>query len=97
MISKRGLVDLIEGKAKDVQSDALNWYHTAKAAGWDNFGQVRRQFPDADLVDGLLVFNIRSNRFRLIVFPVFSRRRLYIKALLTHKEYMREEWKKQWP
>jgi hypothetical protein len=46
----------------DVQADALTWYHTAKAAAWDNFGQVRRHFPDADLVDGLLVFNIGSNR-----------------------------------
>ncbi len=97
MISKAGLIDLIERKAKDVQADALNWYHTAKGAEWGDFGQVRRQFPDADLVDGLLVFNIRSNRFRLIIFSVFSRRRLYIKALLTPKEYMREEWKKRWP
>ena len=46
---------------------------------------------------GLLVFNIRRNRYRLIVYPVFPRRKLYIKALLTHKECNRKEWEKQWP
>ena len=30
-------------------------------------------------------------------YPVFPRRKLYIKALLTHKEYDRKEWKKQRP
>ena len=53
--------------------------------------------PDADFVAGLLVFNIRHHRYRLIVYPVFSRRKLYLKALLTHKEYDMKEWRQQWP
>lgn len=55
------------------------------------------EIPDADFVDGLLVFNIRQNRFRLIVLPVFSRWTLYIKALLDHKAYDRKEWVNKWP
>jgi mRNA interferase HigB len=97
VVSKPGLLKLLAGKPKDVQWEAIAWYKVARSADWDSFGSVRTQFPDADLVNGLLVFNIRFNRYRLIVFPVFSRRKLYLKALLTHKEYMREEWKTQWP
>ena len=97
VISKPGLMDLLKGKSSDVQKDALAWYATAKAADWGSFAAVRIQYPDADLVNGLLVFNIRQNRYRLIVLPVFSRRKLYVKALLTHKEYDRKEWENQWP
>jgi mRNA interferase HigB len=97
VISKLGLMDLLRDKSRDVQTDALAWYRTARSADWDSFAAIRRQYPDADLVNGLLVFNIRQNRYRLIVYPVFSRRKLYVKALLTHKEYDRKEWESKWP
>jgi mRNA interferase HigB len=97
VISKPGLMDLIEGKSKDVQEEALAWYATARGADWPHLAAVRETFPDADMVNELLVFNIRQNRYRLIVYPVFSRRRLYIKALLAHKEYDRKDWENKWP
>ena len=97
VISKPGLLDLIQDKSKDVQEEALVWYQTAKSADWDSFGAVREDFPDADLVESLLVFNIRHNRYRLIVYPAFSRRKLYVKALLSHKEYDRKDWESKWP
>jgi mRNA interferase HigB len=97
VISKSGLMAMIKGLSKDVQREALAWFKVAQAAKWDSFNAVQEQFKDADLVNGLLVFNIRQNRYRLIVFPVFGRRKLYIKALMTHKEYSREEWKDRWP
>ena len=90
-------MDLIEGKSKDVQEEVLAWYRVAKASDWESFADLRTSFPDADLVKDLLVFNIRQNRYRLIVYPVFSRRKLYVKALLTHKEYDRADWKDKWP
>jgi mRNA interferase HigB len=97
VISKPGLIDLLQGKSEDVRKEALAWYAMAKGSDWADFAAVRASVPHVDLVNGLLVFNIRRNRFRLIVYPVFPRRKLYIKALLTHKKYDRKEWKKQWP
>jgi mRNA interferase HigB len=91
------LLELLEGVSSGVQREALDWYRVAKATEWANLSEVRRQFPDADLVDGMLVFNIRQNRYRLIVFPKFIFRTLYIKALLTHKEYTRGGWKTDGP
>ena len=96
VISRSGLADLIARKPKDVQTEVLAWYRIARKAEWDGFSSVRRQFPAADLVNGLLVFNIRQNRYRLIVFPVFRRYKLYVKALLSHKEYDKGEWKTRW-
>lgn len=54
VISKPGLLALIQDKSKDVQEEALVWYQTAKSADWDSFGAVRKDFPDADLVESLL-------------------------------------------
>jgi mRNA interferase HigB len=97
VISKSGLTDLLKGKPKDVEAEAIAWFHIARSADWKSFADVRNTFADADMVDGLLVFNIRRNRYRLIVYPVFSRLKLYVKALLTHQEYDKGGWKTKWP
>ncbi len=97
VVSKAGLLDLVEGKSKDVQAEVLAWYKRAKHADWPGFDSVRKEFKDADFVNRLLVFNIRGNRYRLIVCPVFSRRKLYVKALLSHEEYERKDWESRWP
>ena len=57
VISKARLLDMLEGKSKDVQLEGLAWYRVAKGAGWEDFTAVRIDFPDADLVEKLLVFN----------------------------------------
>lgn len=55
---------------------------------------VRADFPAADQVGRVLVFNVRWNALRLIVTVDYPTKRLFVKALLTHKEYDRKEWMK---
>ena len=74
--------------------EATSWFKTATAADWGSVQDVRRSFSDADQVGDALVFNIRGNRYRLIATVFYPARTIYLKALLTHKEYDREEWKK---
>ncbi len=87
-------------ESKKVDSETMNeldaWLRAARAAAWRNLGDVRDDFPFADQVGSALVFNIRHNRYRLIAFVVYRKQKLYLKALLTHKESDREDWKK-WP
>ncbi len=66
----------------------------AHRAQWAKLEDVRKQFPSADQVGGVLIVNIRHNRYRLIARVDFARQKLYIKALLTHKEYERGDWKR---
>ena len=94
VISKRGLRRLLKGKSQDVSEEVAIWFKTAMAARWDNIQDIRQSFPDADQVGQVLVFNIRHNRYRLIATVFYRSRTIYIKALLTHKEYDREDWKK---
>ena len=94
VISKRGLSLLLKGKSPDVAEEVASWFKTATTAHWDSLRDVRLSFPDADQVGEALVFNIRGNRHRLIATVFYPARTIYLKALLTHNEYDREEWKK---
>ena len=90
----RGLHLLLKGKSSDLAEEVASWFKTAAAAHWDSIQDVRQSFPDADQVGEALVFNIRGNRYRLIATVFYPARTIYLKTLLTHNEYDREEWKK---
>ena len=94
VISKRGLRRLLKGKSQDVSEEVAIWFKTAMAARWDNIQDIRQSFPDADQVGQVLACNIRHNHYRLIATVFYRSGTIYIKALLMHKEYDREEWKK---
>jgi mRNA interferase HigB len=95
VISKSGLEDdLLKGKSPDVVDESRDWFRKARAARWQSLADVRESFLDADQVGRVLVFNIRGNRYRLIVTQTFPLNNLYLKALLTHKEYDRKDWMK---
>lgn len=96
MISKRGLKELAGQKRVDHDTfNALDgWFRIAQKAEWRNVADVQADFPSVDQVGSVLIFNIRHNRYRLIVFVVYPKQKLYLKALLTHKEYDRKEWMK---
>jgi mRNA interferase HigB len=73
------------------------WIAVVKSERWRNFEELRATFPDADDVDGFVVFNIRHNRYRLIVAVHYAKRidrcltlgHVYIGSFMTHKEYDR--------
>lgn len=73
------------------------WYKIASAAIWRNLAEVRRTYPHADLVGRLTVFNLGGHKYRLvakITYPMGTASgTLYLRAILTHAEYDREEWK----
>ena len=74
-----------------------SWIRIVRAARWRSFPELRQSFPDADHVDGFVVFNIRQNRYRLIVAVHYARviearltlGHVYVGAFITHKEYDR--------
>lgn len=69
------------------------WYTHVEAAQWQNFAEVRADFPSADQVQRLTVFNIAGNNYRLIARIEYAQQKVYVRAVLTHAEYDREGWK----
>jgi len=69
------------------------WYRTAKKARWQNLAEVRQVYPHADVVGVLTVFNIRGNHYRLVAGINYQYQQIFIKAIMTHEEYDKDNWK----
>lgn len=100
VISRRTLWEAAREKKYAESAAALDaWYRIAKAAKWKSLQEVKQTLRSADGVTvgdkTFTVFNIAGNQFRLITRIVYPAQRIYIKHVLTHAEYDREEWKKK--
>ncbi len=81
-------------KAHPQCASALDqWYRLCKKAEWHTFAELRALFPSTDKVGDMFVFDIGGNKLRLIAAIHFNTGRLFIRAVLTHKEYDRGDWK----
>jgi len=69
-----------------------HWYRVAKRATWSSFPDVKQSFNTADFVAPNIVFDIGGNKYRLIAEMNFARKVLFIRRIMTHKEYMKG-WK----
>ena len=58
-----------------------------------NFAKLREIFPHADKVGKFTVFNIGGNKARLIAAMHYNRNKVFIRHVLTHKEYDAGKWK----
>lgn len=81
-------------KHPDAQSPLQAWFRTMESEDFADFNELRATFASADHVDGLTVFNIGGNKYRLIASIHYNRRKLFIRAVLTHTEYDRGAWKR---
>ncbi len=78
----------------EAADELMRWHKTASRSNWRGLVEVRHFFPDADQFKSLLIFNIRHNRYRLIVKVDYRAKLLMIKQFLSHDEYIRGEWKR---
>jgi len=76
--------------------DPLNaWWKVAAHVEWKNIEGVRKIYRDTDPVGRYAVFNIKGNKYRLIVRMEYEKHMIYIIAVLTHAQYDRGAWKKK--
>ncbi|MFI5381463.1 MAG: type II toxin-antitoxin system HigB family toxin [Tepidisphaerales bacterium] len=83
---------------RDAEQALRQWYKTAVRAAWRSLRDVRQTYPHADGVASagggvLTVFNICGNRYRLIARVCYDYQLINIRAVLTHEEYNRRDWK----
>jgi len=69
------------------------WHTLTRDAEWANFAQLRADFPSADRVGKYVVFNVGGNQFRLITAIHFNTDKVFLRCVLTHKEYDDGKWK----
>lgn len=84
-------------KHPNAEASLRLWNQRTKKAQWRNFDELRQVFPSADQVGNLTVFNIGGNNYRLITFVDYTYQKVFIRHVLTHAEYDKEDWKNdQW-
>ena len=92
IISRRELRDFAASHAN--AGTALDaWYRIAKSARWKNLVDVKATWRSAEIVGSLTVFNIKGNTYRLITRIHYGAAVIYVRAVLTHQEYDKGDWK----
>ena len=92
-INTRRRLNEFAKKHPDSKSALQHWYLLVKNNEFNSFMELRRKFGSADQVGKLTVFNIGGNKIRLIAAIHYNRRMIFIRAVLTHKEYDEGTWK----
>jgi mRNA interferase HigB len=92
IISKRRLREFWENHAS-AKKPLETWYTHVKHVQWQNPRELKEDFPLADQVQRLTIFNIGGNNYRLIVRIEYELQKVYIRSILTHAEYNSDRWK----
>jgi mRNA interferase HigB len=92
VITRKRLNEFAE-KFPNTKSALAHWYASMKKSTSSNFAELRAVFPTADRVGKLTVFNIGGNKVRLIAAIHYNRKKIYVRAVLTHAEYDEGRWK----
>jgi mRNA interferase HigB len=92
IITRKRLLEF-EKKHPDCSVSLDSWYRIVKRTDFNSFAELRKTFPGADKGGNLTVFNIGGNKARLITAIHYNPHRVYIRHVLTHKEYDRGSWR----
>ncbi|MGF1933855.1 MAG: type II toxin-antitoxin system HigB family toxin [Nostoc sp. ChiQUE02] len=92
IISRARLSEFWE-KHSNAQTSLRLWYKLTSVAEWQNLVELRQTFPSADQVGNFTVFNISGNNYRLITLVDYEYQKVFIRHILTHAEYDKDDWK----
>ena len=92
IITRKRILEFSQ-KHSEAERPLDRWYRIVKRTNFESFPDLRRTFRSADQVGKLTVFNIGGNRFRLVTYIVYAKKRIYIRDILTHTDYDRGRWK----
>ena len=69
------------------------WRRVIERNRFANWASLKAAFNAVDRVGELAVFDIGGNKYRLIAYIRFEKQIVYIKAVLTHRDYDQGAWK----
>ena len=73
---------------EDARVPLERWYEVVENAEWHTFAEMKADFNSVDSVGNQrYVFNIRGNKYRLVVVVKFTIGHIFIRFVGTHSEY----------
>lgn len=91
VITRRRLLEAAQ-RHRDCATALDAWYRLVKHGEFTTFAELRETFGSVDKVGGLYVFNVGGNKLRVICAVHFDRGKVYIRHVVTHREYDRGGW-----
>jgi mRNA interferase HigB len=91
VINEKAIEDFIKSHAR-AKSSLNKWLTGVKAATWKTSIEVVDNYPKAECVNGLWIFNIAGNNYRLTAYIRFPKQELIIVKVMTHAEYDKEKY-----
>jgi len=92
IIARKALIEYGNRHA-DAKGQLDAWYHEAAKAGWRGPQDIKERYPSASFLhDNVVVFNIKGNKYRLVVKVGYAAGVVFVKWFGTHAEYGRKEF-----
>lgn len=89
VISRSRLIEFWE-RHEDSEIPLRLWFKKVQQAKWTNLHQLKMDFPTADYVgNNRVVFDIKGNKYRIVVIIYFDGQKVYIRFVGTHAAYDR--------
>lgn len=87
VIAKRTL-RIFWAKHKDCEEQLKSWYKETIEANWKGPNDIKNEYPSASFIgNNRVVFNLKGNRYRLIVKINYNYRIVWIRFVGTHSQY----------
>ena|SRR6218665_1246658 len=87
IISRPKLITFWE-KHPDAEIPLKLWFKKSQQAKWNSLNDLKKDFPTADYVkNNRVVFDIKGNKYRIVVVVYFSGQKMFIRFVGTHAEY----------
>ncbi len=75
----------------DAREPLEAWYHVVHKGRFSSHHEIKQVFGNASILrDGIVVFNIGGNKYRLAVHMRYDIGIAFVKGVMTHREY--DEW-----
>jgi len=94
IIRNYGEIEKFARKHANARPAFNRWRRIAEVVIWEDFEDVKRDFPSADKYRACVIFDIAGNNCRLIAKIDYEAQIVAIRKALTHAEYDKEKWKK---
>ncbi len=92
IITQKRIWEAME-KYPESASSLEGWYRILKKNQFNSFSDIKKSFNSVDKVGNRYVFNVSGNKLRIIASIHFQRKKIYIRDVLTHREYDKNAWK----
>jgi mRNA interferase HigB len=94
VISRKPLGDFWE-RHPESASVLDEWFKKCSQCQAASFPELRRTFASVDYVDGFTLFDVGGNRYRISAVIHYDKQRIYVRQVMTHAEYDRNDWRKK--